>query len=171
MGLCLFPQAGPKFSCATTHGIRVTASALFVPEIGGYAYSIRLALLSPGEEGYLTPEQRGFETAQLRARHWILRAADGAEDHVHGEGVVGRYPLLREGGWREDTQVSPTSVVEGNEHRGIFIYQSKTGAGKTVSFEGELLFVPGSLEEPTGDEFKVAVAQFPLTCGADEYLF
>ena len=33
-GLCLFPQAGPKFSEATTRGVRVTASAVFCAELG-----------------------------------------------------------------------------------------------------------------------------------------
>jgi hypothetical protein len=37
-----------------TRGIRVTASAVFAPERGTYVYSIRLLLLSPGEEGYMS---------------------------------------------------------------------------------------------------------------------
>ena len=41
------------------------------------------------------------------------------------------------------------------------------------SFGGELAFVPGSLAAPSGDEFNVIVARFPLTDGreTDQYLF
>jgi uncharacterized protein affecting Mg2+/Co2+ transport len=87
-----------------TRGIRVTASAVFAPERGTYVYSIRLLLLSPGEEGYMSAEERGFETAQLNTRHWVLRQASDPPNEVHGAGVIGLFPLLREGGWRNDRQ-------------------------------------------------------------------
>ena len=86
-----------------------------------------MRLLSAGQPGALSAAERGFETAQLRGRHWILRVEDGEDEHVHGDGVVGRYPLLREGGWREDEQraryFSPTTVAPGEEMEGTFIYQ------------------------------------------------
>jgi hypothetical protein len=31
--------------------------------------------------------------------------------------------------------------------------------------------VPGSLQQPLGDEFAVAVPRFPLSVGADDFLF
>jgi hypothetical protein len=82
LGINLFPQSGPKFSSATTRGIRVDASAICVPDVGQFMYSIRIVLLTPGEEGYLAPEERGFVTAQLHTRRWLLRNADGTDSPV-----------------------------------------------------------------------------------------
>ena len=46
---------------------------------------------------------------------------------VHGDGVVGCYPLLRDGGYRDDRQSQHSSAVrEGEECDGIFIYQVST---------------------------------------------
>jgi len=48
-----------------------------------------------------------------------------------------------------------------------------SGRGGMRSFGGELSFVPGSLAEPSGEEFSVTVARFPLSDGseADRYIF
>ena len=51
------------------------------------------------------------------------------------------------------------------------MYLSLSGRGSSISFEGSIDFVPGSLEAPAGEEFAVAVPRFPLLVGADEYLF
>ena len=46
---------------------------------------------------------------------------------VHGDGVVGCYPLLRDGGYRDDRQSQHSSAVgEGEECDGNFIYQVST---------------------------------------------
>ena len=174
LGLCLFPQGGaPKQSVALTRGIRVTASAVYLPEKGAFAYSIRIALLPPSHEGHVSAAARGFRTAQLHRRHWTLSASDGTAEHVHGDGVVGRYPLLREGGFRDDAQTGHgiDSVEAGAEVQGVFVYQSMSRAGQAVAFEGQLDFVPGSLDTPEGEPFQVRVERFPLTVEADEFLF
>lgn len=57
-------------------------------------YSIRCRLLPPDEEGGMSGDERGFTTAQLHTRHWVLTAADGTTDEVDGEGVVGRCVLV-----------------------------------------------------------------------------
>jgi len=171
-GVCLFPQDGPKLSTCVTRGIRVTSSSVFAPEMGTHVYSIRLKLLSPFEEGYQSAEQRGFVTAQLHTRHWVLRQSDGSAELVDGDGVVGRFPLLREGGWREDRQTDASGRIgAGEEEEGLFIYQSMSGRGGTISFEGHIMFVPGSLRQPRGEEFAVAVARFPLVCEPADYVF
>ena len=111
------------------------------------------------------PQERGFETAQLRGRHWVLKRADGEEEHVRGDGVVGRFPLLREGGWRECEQAGRTlaaGLAQGEECEGTFIYQSMTGAGGMQAFGGELLMVPGSIRHPVGEEFALELAPFDL---------
>jgi uncharacterized protein affecting Mg2+/Co2+ transport len=70
-----------------------------------FAYSIRIRLLTPedGEE-YMSPEQRGFGMCQLVSRHWKICKDDPDEDEpsieeVRGDGVIGYYPLLCEGGF------------------------------------------------------------------------
>ena len=39
----------------------------------------------------------GAETAKLLGRHWIITNADGEEEEVRGEGVVGEQPVLAPG--------------------------------------------------------------------------
>jgi uncharacterized protein affecting Mg2+/Co2+ transport len=88
---------------------------------------------------------------------------------VRGSGVIGKFPLLREGGWRDDEQDPSGHVQPGNECQGVFAYQSMSEPRD--SFEGEILFVPGSLAEPTGQPFPVTVPRFPLARGSDDWAF
>ena len=39
----------------------------------------------------------GTETAKLVSRHWVITNADGEEEEVRGEGVVGEFPVLPPG--------------------------------------------------------------------------
>lgn len=175
-GLSLFPRNGPLLSRAVTRGIEVEASALYAPEQGSCIYSIRLRMLPETEEGGLTEQQRGFATCQLRSRHWVLSNDAGRNEEVTGDGVVGRYPVLRVGGYRNDRQshrarmhtgVPAALIDEGDECEGVFVYQSMSGRGGMRSFGGELTFVPGTLRQPAGEEFNVTVARFPLSDGAE----
>ena len=165
-------------------------------------YSIRIALLREGEEGALSAAERGFETAQLNTRHWIITRRDGEVEQVDGAGVVGRFPLFREGGWREDRQTDAYGQLRiGDECDGLFVYQSMSGRGamcahsdsmrlktrltgltrltrltrlayvRRSTFEGEISMVPGTIAAPQGDEFRIAVARFPIACGPDEFMF
>lgn len=73
MGLSLFPAkptCAPRngitdMSRAVTHGVEVCASALLVPEMGQWSYSIKIRLLPPGHPEYQSPEERGFTTCQV----------------------------------------------------------------------------------------------------------
>ena len=173
IGLSLFPRRGAALARAVTRGVEVASSAVFAPEQGCCIYSIRIRLL-PAAEGGLSPQERGFDTCQLHSRHWLLMDDQGQGEQVHGDGVVGCYPLLRDGGYRDDRQSQYSSAVRrGEECEGTFIYQSMSGRGGMRSFGGELSFAPGSLAEPTGAEFNVTVARFPLTDGSetDRYIF
>jgi uncharacterized protein affecting Mg2+/Co2+ transport len=141
---------------AVTRGVEVVASGVYVPQARnrfGYIYSIRVRLLTPGEEGYLNATQRGFETCQLQSRHWQI-TDDSSEqtDRVDGEGVIGMYPLLREGGYTED----------GEDFDGILQYQSCTGGMSHGSFRGHMQFIPGSRNAPTGPPFAVELKPFEL---------
>ena len=172
--IILFPNAPGKLGCsrAVTKGIEVVSSSVFMPEsTSGWGYSIRIRLLMPGEEGYLNPEQRGFSTCQLRSRHWIIDLGQ-QEEHVRGNGVIGKYPLLREGGWRDDSQDMYGRVRQSFQRDGTFVYQSCSGRANRASggsFRGELIFIPGSIENPKGPDFEVIVERFPLTL--PEYVY
>ena len=75
----------------TTNGIRVQVTSRYLPERSTpsekqfwFAYHIRVSNL-------------GDETAQLVSRHWIITNADGEQQEVNGEGVVGEQPVLPPG--------------------------------------------------------------------------
>lgn len=154
-----------RTSRAVTRGIEVVASGVDAVERPGmFIYSIRIRLLKPGEDGYMTPSERGFTTCQLRSRHWIISQGDGDEpEHVRGDGVVGMYPLLKEGGYDlHEGQTAATAQAVETDCEGKFAYQSATEASEDGTLEGSLQFVPGSLASPTGREFDVQVAPFAL---------
>ena len=128
----------------------------------GFIYNIRIRLLQPHdnntvaeEDGgiYLTPKERGFETCQLRSRHWqICNTETGESSDVHGQGVIGMYPILEEGGYTDG----------GERLDGTFQYQSCTGPMRKGYFQGSLEFVPGSIDSPTGPPFQVELKPFLL---------
>ena len=161
-----------RTSRAVTNGIEVIASGVDAVERQGmFIYSIRIRILTPGEGGYMSPSQRGFTTCQLRSRHWIISQGNGREpEHVRGDGVVGMYPLLKEGGYDlyEGRTAATVQEVE-SDCEGKFAYQSMTEASEEGTLGGSLQFVPGSLANPTGQEFDVRVAPFPL--GEERILF
>ena len=119
-------------SVATTNGIQVQVITKYLPERSSpreheywFAYFIRISNL-------------GAETAQLVSRHWIITNADGEEEEVRGEGVVGEKPVLEPGG-----------VYNYNS-----FCQLKTSVG---SMHGEYTLVG-----PSGDTFEARIAPFTL---------
>ena len=143
-------------SRAVTRGVEVIASAVYLPQAMtshfGFIYNFRIRLLTPNDDGYQSPSQRGFETCQLMSRHWkIYNSETEHTDHVDGEGVIGMYPILREGGYHDD----------GVSFEGTFSYTSCTGPMQG-NFSGHLQFVPGTINEPTGPAFPVEVKPFAL---------
>ncbi len=164
-----FPgHPSPLASRRVTRGIEVIASSLPDVDIAAIVYSLRIRILEPHEEGYVTPTERGFETCQLFSRHWRLMNSDtGRIDEVNGEGVVGRYPLLREGGgYRDDEAGFDGNIMEGNEESGTFVYQSCSNMTSGY-FEGRMKFFPGSINDSTGPAFYVDVGRFPLDFDPD----
>lgn len=78
-------------SNAITEGIRVRASARYIPEQSDpdrgdffFAYTISIA-------------NEGSEPARLVARHWIIKDSDNHREDVRGPGVVGETPRLESG--------------------------------------------------------------------------
>jgi hypothetical protein len=172
-GILHYPQIiGRGATRTVTRGIEVFASAAYSPFTAcfglSFVFSIRLRLLEPNEDGY--DGNRGFDSCQLKSRHWRLLNDEGQTEHVDGDGVVGFYPLLREGSHRADSGNSSDSVTAGHEFRsGTFVYESCTYDSET-SFGGYMLFVPGSLAEPTGSAFRVHLDPFPLDTNP-EYMY
>ncbi|KAJ9178542.1 hypothetical protein P3X46_010420 [Hevea brasiliensis] len=154
--ICQFPEKPPLCSTAITNGVKVRASAVFVPEAVDledssekywFAYSIRMSLLPEG----CFINGMYFGSCQLQRRHWIIYANGNIVSDVSGEAVIGKYPLLLPG--ERD-----------------FVYQSCTPLSTSSgSIEGSFTFVPGRLVDPKGAPFEVEVARFPLQL--PDYIF
>lgn len=148
----------PVVSRAVTRGIEVIGSAVYAREGRdqfGFIYCIRVRLLEPGEDGYQSESERGFATCQLQSRHWrITDNSTGQTSQVDGEGVIGMYPILREGEY----------TLHGDAFtKRAFQYQSCTGRmGQTGSFGGQIGFVPGQLRHPSGPAFMADLFPFLL---------
>jgi len=100
-------------STATTEGIKVTVSTVYVPSQSSpsehryvFAYTIRIA-------------NDGTEPAQLRTRHWIITHGSGKVEEVRGPGVVGHQPLLVPGDHFEYTSGCILETPRG-EMRGTY---------------------------------------------------
>ena len=170
-----YPTVADTANCsrAVTRGVEIVASSIYVPEAGLHTYSIRIRLLTPDDgDEYMSPEERGFETCQLVSRHWKISSWDNSQhngppniENVRGEGVIGMYPLLFEGGYRNYTTGEGHELEEGENTDGQFSYQSCTQAEShqhSGYIEGFLHFRPGSISEPRGDLFDVRVNPFSL---------
>jgi len=147
-----YPTVADTANCsrAVTRGVEVVASSIYVPEMSMHVYSIRIRLLTPDDgDEYMSPEQRGFETCQLVSRYWKIsmkgprRGPRGAEpqpviQEVRGEGVIGMYPLLFEGGFRNYETGEDGELEEGDDTNGQFSYQSCTQA-ESPNHSGSIL--------------------------------
>ncbi|HWE95803.1 MAG TPA: Co2+/Mg2+ efflux protein ApaG [Tepidisphaeraceae bacterium] len=84
-------MATPEMSDTTTEGVRVGATAYYLPEES-----------DPGKPRYVfgytvVVANTGTEAAQLISRHWVIIDALGRREDVHGPGVVGETPRLEPG--------------------------------------------------------------------------
>jgi ApaG protein len=84
-------MGGKSFYYAMTDGIRVTVRPQYVParyrpEVHEYVFVYRVRI-----------ENAGAGTVKLTRRRWLVRDATGEEQHVEGDGVVGRQPTLHPG--------------------------------------------------------------------------
>ncbi|GFR44770.1 hypothetical protein Agub_g6101 [Astrephomene gubernaculifera] len=156
--ICLFPLQPPLLAEAITRGVRVRASVVYAPEQSPpdkhlFAYCIRMSLLDAQQarQAALQQQQQGGGAAaavthgssvvsrcQLLTRHWFIKdSRDRVETEVHGEGVIGKYPVLEPG-------AGAGAAAE------EFTYCSCTHQGATRgSMEGSFDFMEGSA--PGGD--------------------
>jgi ApaG protein len=119
-------------SDTTTNGIRVQVTTRYLPERSSprdsqycFAYFIRISNV-------------GGETAQLISRHWVITNADGEEEEVRGDGVVGEQPVL-----------APGTMYNYNSFCNL-----KTSVG---TMHGEYIMVT-----PSGETFEARIAPFTL---------
>jgi len=162
-GICLMPMAGPQVTSCVTKGVEITSSVTYMAEHRqGWTYSISFRLVG-------TAQERGFKTCQLKSRTWIIQEDGQQPEHVNGEGVIGFFPILEDGGWQLNRESDPNRQYEQSGRRnghvpGPFRYQSCSGRSASMcgSFSGHLQFFPGTIRRPEGAPFDVTLAKFPL---------
>jgi ApaG protein len=113
----------PALSDTTTHGIRVGATAFYLPdesmpEEGRYLFGYRIVIVNESNT-----------TATLRTRHWRIIDAHGNVEEVKGEGVVGQQPRLGPGEGFKYTSYCPLRTVWGTMEGS---YQFETDAGEPI---------------------------------------
>jgi len=162
VGICLFPANGPEVSRCVTQGVEVIASCVYTAEVPQrcFAYSIAFRLVG-------TAAERGYETCQLTTRTWRIKGSEDEEpDVINGEGVIGFFPILADGGWICNRLSDPHGQYgDGGFQEGMFRYQSCSGqisGGMRGSFGGSLRFVPGNRKKPTGKPFDAELKPFKL---------
>ena len=74
----------------------------------------------------VTIENMSDEPVQLLSRHWIIRNGDGLEEHVVGEGVIGKQPTIEPGKRYSYRSGCPLTTPTGNM-RGKYRMQSVSG--------------------------------------------
>lgn len=84
-------MATPEMSDTRTQGVRVGATAFFLPEQS-----------EPEERKYLfgytiVIANEGDSPVQLVSRHWLIIDGEGRREEVRGPGVVGETPRLEPG--------------------------------------------------------------------------
>jgi ApaG protein len=98
----------PEMSDATTRGIRVGATAFFLPEesdtqIGRYVFGYRVVIVNQSQE-----------KVQLLSRHWVIIDGYGHREEVRGPGVVGQTPVLEPGQGFKYTSCCPLATEWGS---------------------------------------------------------
>lgn len=144
----LFPQPGARgVGVATTHGITVETSPLFVPEKSSlrsdppsyfWAYQIRMHM----------PADCSARSSQLKSRHWVITSADGQVQEVRGRGVIGLFPVMEPGAYFEYESCCPQPAPHGTM-KGSFTmeYLDSHEEFEVVVPEFEFFLPPGSRPE------------------------
>jgi ApaG protein len=125
-------MATPEMSDCVTHGIRVGATAYFLPEQSEpeqrrYVFGYTIVVANNSDR-----------PATLASRHWIIIDAYGRREDVEGPGVVGQTPRLEPGQAFKYQSFCPLRTVWG-------------------TMEGKY-----TMKHDNGDTFDVEVARFYL---------
>ena len=131
-------MATPVLSDITTNGIRVGATAFYIPEESfpeekRFLFGYRIVIVNEGKT-----------TATLRSRHWTIIDGTGTVEEVRGPGVVGQQPRLAPGDGFKYTSYCPLKTEWG-------------------TMEGSYEF-----ESDSGERFQVKIGRFYLARGKGE---
>lgn len=132
----------PMKSDVTTDGIRVVATAFFIPEKS-----------NPGEREYLygytiTMENVGETPCQLVSRRWTIIDSLGREEVVEGAGVVGQTPRLEPGQSFKYQSFCPLRTAWGTME-GVYHFKRDDGSMFDVRVGRFYLIMPKQ-EQPVG---------------------
>jgi len=118
--------------------VKVTAVASYIdaqsaPEANRFVFAYTI-----------TVKNNGSEAAKLTHRHWHITDANGKEEEVHGEGVIGKQPYLKPG---ESFEYSSGTILETpvGAMQGYYDMTSDDGSQFKANIAPFTLSVPGSL--------------------------
>ena len=119
--LYVHPRPQRAGSDTTTEGIRVEASAHYIPKDSNpegrqYVFGYRITLTNVGTR-----------SARLRSRHWVILDADNNRQDVRGQGVVGQFPDLAPGQRFEYTSGCPLTTKWGTME-GSYTFEREDGS-------------------------------------------
>ena len=128
-------MATPTVSEALTEGIRVTASAFYMPdESDPEARQFRF--------GYrITISNEGTQAATLTSRRWLIIDADGTREEVEGPGVIGQTPRLEAGQGFKYTSYCPLKTRWGTME-GSYRFERDDGTAFTARIGRFFLVMP-----------------------------
>lgn len=127
-------------SDTTTEGIRVEASAHYIPRDSNpegqeYYYGYRITITNVGTR-----------SARLRSRHWVILDADNGRQEVRGPGVVGQFPDLAPGQNFQYTSGCPLSTTWGTME-GSYTFEREDGS-RFEAVVGRFFLVPNTPRVP-----------------------
>jgi ApaG protein len=123
-------------SSAVTSGIRVQVKTEFRPErssAGRYLFTYTIRISNEGDQ-----------PAKLVSRHWIITDAQGGQEEVVGDGVVGQQPRLKAGDTFEYTSFCILKTPHGSM-RGTYHMILDDGATFDAAIPPFALVTPGAL--------------------------
>jgi ApaG protein len=103
-----------------THGIRIKVRSRYSEEHSRPEQNHWFFLYT------ITITNEGRETVQLLRRHWTITDANGTNQTVDGEGVVGEQPILEPGQSFQYTSACPLLTEVGSMY-GYYTMRSSSG--------------------------------------------
>ena len=103
-----------------TEGVRIQAAAQYMqsesdPDRGRFIFVYRIRMHNQSDR-----------TVQLITRHWVIIDGNGRREDVHGDGVVGKQPILSPGETFEYTSYCPLRTDWGTME-GHFTFLDEAG--------------------------------------------
>ena len=122
----------------TQNQVNVTAEVSYIdaqsaPEANRFVFAYKITI-----------QNNGSEAAKLTHRHWHITDANGKEEEVDGEGVIGKQPYLKPG---ESFEYSSGTILETpvGAMQGYYDMTSDDGSQFKADVAPFTLAVPGSL--------------------------